>query len=396
MGKWFDMFKTGTHRDTLGNEHVITPEIIRTIEAKFNESADDAPITVGHPKDNSPAFGWLKRVRSVAADGVVKLQGLGGQIVPEFAEAVGRGIYKKVSIALRPDWSIRHVGFLGGTPPAVKGLEAVTSFAADPGAIVFEFAAGEMNFSAGWWVNDKIRQLGHALQRLRDHFVETLGLEKTDDIISQYTIDSLKENPPPDKEAAEAAPGGFSEAQPTPVGGTPPVGVKEDKAMSKEATPANPPAGQPGEFAERMTTLESENAALKKENDGLKRAGLAAKAAEFVEKAKVAGRVPAKFARGLVELLVDLQQGGAEINFSESEKKPAAQLLMEFVESAPVQVPTREAGGPGGEEQAENADFAELDNVDQDRLDVHKKAKALEKKDKIPYADAVRRVMKGR
>lgn len=197
MGKWFDLFKTGTHVDTSGKKHDITPEIIHTIERSFNESADDAPIVTGHPKDSAPAFGWLKRVRSITADGVTKLQGLGGQIVPEFAEAVNKGMYKKVSISLRPDWTIRHVGFLGGMPPAVKGLEPVLSFAEDDGAVEFEFSEGELNFSHGWWVNDKIHQIGHFLQRLRDYFVETLGLEKADNILGQYAIDSLKEDPPP-------------------------------------------------------------------------------------------------------------------------------------------------------------------------------------------------------
>jgi len=388
MSKWFDLFKEGTHTDTAGRQHTVTAKDIRTIERKFNEAADDAPIVVGHPKDNAPAFGWLKRTRSVVANNITKLQGLADKVVPEFAEAVNRGMYKKVSVSLRPDWTIRHVGFLGAVPPAVKGLEPVLSFAADPDAMEFEFAEGELDFSQGWWVNDKIRQLGHFLQRLRDYFVETLGLEKADDILGQYTIDSIKEAPPPDKEAAEAAPGGFSEAHETPVRG------KEDNKMSKDVKADTPAAAQPGEFAERVTALESENATLKKENEALKRGRLETAAREFVEKAAAAGRIPGKFVRGLVEILTDLQQAGAELNFSETEKKPSAQLLMEFLESAPVRVPTRENGAPGGEAQAEIADFAEVENVDQDRMELHKKARVLEQKEKIPYADAVRRLQK--
>lgn len=44
-------------------------------------------------------------------------------LAPEFKDWVKRGLYKKVSIALYPDLGLRHVGFLGATPPAIKGLK---------------------------------------------------------------------------------------------------------------------------------------------------------------------------------------------------------------------------------------------------------------------------------
>ena len=66
---------------------------------------------------------------------------------------------------------------------------------------------------------------------------------------------------------------------------------------------------------------------------------------------------------------------------------------MEFIESVPAQVPTKEVGGPAGDAKKESSDFAELE-TDPERLDLHNRAKALASKENISYADAVRRLQK--
>lgn len=386
MGKWFDLFKTGTHKDTTGVEHKITGAELQAIEKKFSELNDDSPLVVGHPETNSPAYGWLKKVK-VFGD---KLMGMAEDVIPEFAEAVNKRMFKKISLSLRPDFSIRHVGFLGAAPPAVKGLIPVPvgCFAEGPGDFTIEFSEEELNFSDDW-SQYKIRSIGNVVQRLRDFIVEKFGIEAADKVADQWTIDNLKEDPPPpDKEIAEAIPGGFTEH-------TTPGRGKEDKPMEVKKT-ETPAAAPTGEFAERVATLETQNATLLEENKTLKRKGLEDKARDFVEKAAQAGRVPAKFVRGLIELVVDLQQQNQEINFSETEKKPAGTLLMEFIESAPVQVPTKEVGTPAVDEtQGEtSAEFSES-NTKPERLELHKKAKALQRKEKISFSEALEKVTKG-
>jgi hypothetical protein len=82
-------------------------------------------------------------------------------------------------------------------------------------------------------------------------------------------------------------------------------------------------------------------------------------------------------------------------NFSETEKKPGQVFLMEFLEAQPVQIPTKEVGAPaGGEAEETPAEYAE-GNVDEERLDLHKKALALQKKEKITYPEALGRITKG-
>jgi hypothetical protein len=115
---YVEALKVGTFADSAGVEHTFTEGDLARIAASYNPAVNEAPVVIGHPDTNAPAFGWVK-------DAVVKGKSmyLGlKDLVPEFVDACKKGMYKKRSIALRPDLSIRHIGFLGGTPPAIKGL----------------------------------------------------------------------------------------------------------------------------------------------------------------------------------------------------------------------------------------------------------------------------------
>ena len=54
--KWCEIFRTGNHTDSNGNEKVWTIEDLKTIEQNFNEKNNEVPICCGHPKTNSPAL----------------------------------------------------------------------------------------------------------------------------------------------------------------------------------------------------------------------------------------------------------------------------------------------------------------------------------------------------
>jgi len=113
----------------------VDKEELEAIAEKYNAAGAEAPIVVGHPKDNSPAFGWVKSLKLFGD----KLLALPSKIVPEFVEAVQKGLYRNRSISLNGDGTLRHVGFLGGTPPAVKGLADV-QFNEGEDVTSFEFA----------------------------------------------------------------------------------------------------------------------------------------------------------------------------------------------------------------------------------------------------------------
>lgn len=134
------ILRPGTFTSTEGASVTFTRADLAQIASSYNAARDPAPIVVGHPKINDPAFGWIG---SLALEGDV-LVAQASEIVPSFAEAVQAGHYRKVSAQLyQPGdpnspapagWYLRHVGFLGAAAPAIKGLGTV-SFAASARAI---------------------------------------------------------------------------------------------------------------------------------------------------------------------------------------------------------------------------------------------------------------------
>ncbi len=115
---WFEVFRTGTHTDSAGNTSKWTEEDLDRIVSSYNPANHEAPIVIGHPELDSPACGWIEALRREGDRLLAKPK----QLVDQFRDWVKEGRYKKVSIALYPDLGLKHVGFLGATPPAVKGL----------------------------------------------------------------------------------------------------------------------------------------------------------------------------------------------------------------------------------------------------------------------------------
>lgn len=113
----------------------------------YARATEKAPIVIGHPPDNAPAFGLVESLH-VAGGALIATP---GSVDAGFAELVRDGRYKKVSASFyRPDapsnphpgvWSLLHVGFLGAAAPAVKGLAPV-AFAAGGESIVITAPEG--------------------------------------------------------------------------------------------------------------------------------------------------------------------------------------------------------------------------------------------------------------
>ena len=116
---WFDVFRCGTHLDHSGKWRTFSEADID--KAIANYQSDSAPIVVGHPTLNAPAFGWIQQFRRQGPT----LQARCSRVADEFADLVKRGLYKNRSISFNSDGTFRHVGFLGAAAPAVKGLEDI-------------------------------------------------------------------------------------------------------------------------------------------------------------------------------------------------------------------------------------------------------------------------------
>ena len=139
-----EIFRAGRHTDDSGTVHNFSAADVADMVAAYNPALREAPLTIGHPADNLPAYGWVKGL-SINAAGNLAMDT--HQVAPQFAELVAAKAYKKRSASFYPPghannpapaaWYLRHVAFLGAQPPAIAGLADFSD----------SDAAGSVNFS---------------------------------------------------------------------------------------------------------------------------------------------------------------------------------------------------------------------------------------------------------
>ena len=122
------ILKPGEFTGEGGRQASFSADDLSAIAQGYNTALHEAPLVIGHPETDHPAYGWV-RALSVDSGG---LYADADQVDPQFAEMVRAGRFKKISVGLygprHPSnptpgvWALRHVGFLGAQPPAVKGL----------------------------------------------------------------------------------------------------------------------------------------------------------------------------------------------------------------------------------------------------------------------------------
>ncbi|MDR2208825.1 MAG: hypothetical protein LBE22_07645 [Azoarcus sp.] len=130
-----EIFRAGRHTDNAGTARDFTDADIHAIAAGYSAAKHEAPIVVGHPELDSPAYGWVDSVRAESASDGARLVIDARDVEPQFAEMVKTRRFPKRSAAFyAPDhpsnptpgqWYLRHVGFLGATPPAISGLKPI-------------------------------------------------------------------------------------------------------------------------------------------------------------------------------------------------------------------------------------------------------------------------------
>ena len=290
------IFRAGTHTDASGRTVTLSEADIAASAAAYDPAKHEAPIVIGHPKTDGPAYAW---VESAAASGK-DLEAKAAQVDPAFAELVETGRYKKISTSFyAPDaaanpvpgvWYIKHVGFLGAQPPAVKGLRAVAF--ADGEAGVVEFADWAATTNATMW------------RRLREWLIGKEGQEVADLVAPAYDIDYLRDQAQQSEPVASTA---FAE---------PP----QESTVTKEE-------------ADR---LRAENLRLQAEANQRATAARHAQSVAFAEEQIAANRVKPKHKDALVAFL-DFAEApatdGQSVAFGEGDaRKPLGAALREFVQ----------------------------------------------------------------
>lgn len=319
-------FKAGRHRTMRGDELEFSDAALADIAANYDPALYEAPLVVGHPKLDAPAYGWVASL--TVEDG--QLVATPKQVDPAFSEMVEAGRFKTRSAKFfHPDdpanptpgqYYLKHIGFLGAQAPAVKGLRQV-QFAAEDGAhdVAVEFAAD----AEARYAFDTISRV---FRRWREWFIETQGSDTADRLVPEWELNTITEASRP------AAPATSATFSPAFAGAT----TGDEHMSDAEKT--------------RLAELEAENARLKQQAADAAAAAKAASSAArhtehvaFAESLVQAGKLlPVK--KGRAVALLDFCGGlDAEIEFAEGDstiKTSPLQMMRDFLTAQPKVVPT--------------------------------------------------------
>jgi len=365
-----EVFRPGTFKPMEGAPITYSASDLRAMADAYDPETAPAPIVVGHPSTDAPAYGWIDGFEYDAESN--RLFAIPGQVEPAFAEMVKSGRFKKVSMAFfSPNqhhnpvpgtWYPKHLGFLGAAAPAVSGLKnaqfagaAGVTFSADFGERVFEEAAS-------------------LFRSIREFILANFGKEAADEALPSYQIDWLD-----DMEVE--TPGRSSR-----------FSIKEavvDQLKSQPKEPAVTKQPDPA-FATREAELSEREKTLAEREKKLTHTENATFAESLVEAGKL---LPAS--KDKVVAILNVLPGHAAVSFSEGgEKISAAAALREVLEAQPKIVSFGALDlpdGPGGQHAVAFA--ADGHTVDPAQLETHTKALAYQRlHPDTAYLDAVRAV----
>ena len=135
-GQWREIFRAGDY----GDKGVYTAADLDAMAANFNEE-DQVPIVVGHPKTDSPAWGWISGLRRIGDT----LQAREGWIHPAFEKARRERLFKNRSVRItqtKRGPKLLHLGWLGAAMPEVEGLSGAVFSRVEE-----DFEGTEINFA---------------------------------------------------------------------------------------------------------------------------------------------------------------------------------------------------------------------------------------------------------
>lgn len=362
-----------------GTTHEFTLADCQQMAASYNPRLSEAPIVVGHPKTNSPAFGWIG---AVTCDGNGDVFVEPSHVDPQFAEAVDAQHFKKVSLKLwapeNPNnptpgqWYIQHVGFLGGKAPAVKGLREI-EFSTDAGITVSLAGPDDSDDAA----------ISGLLRNVRGFILRKFGSDEAESTLPQAVLDALEV--PGDSSDVPQAIDSLDAGTKTPQ-----VSISDpEQKMADEA---------------ELERLRAENAQLKAAQESTARAErerqTAARRERVValcEGAVKAGRLLPADRPMLVEVGMSIADGKTVQFSSADQPQDLLAAFSAFVERLPVQVSlTAAAGGAPNNSAQLEPQFAAPDgrSVEANRLRLHGEAHAYMQQHRVDYLTAVRAVEK--
>lgn len=310
------IFRAGTHRDEKGRTWTFSEGDLAAIAAGYDPAVHQAPHVLGHPKTDAPAWAWTKGLE--VENGL--LYETREQVDPAFAEAVDAGRYKFRSASFyEPNdpanptpgsWHLKHVGWLGAQPPAVKGLGP--AFAEGDASEGVTFA--ETDLSLAWLANN----VADMSRRLRDWFIEKFGLEAADKAIPAWN-DQAAASIAADVRAeirhdnGEPISAMFSEAQAALTGAQAATALLDSRAAELDAREQAIAAREAAARSDQVAFAEAARVAARDDD------------AAFVDQLVTEGRLPPARA-DQVKNLLGVLDGDQTVAFAEGEAGARDQL----------------------------------------------------------------------
>lgn len=351
--KPIEIFKPGTFTAMNGKKYTFSAAQVQELADSYKPEFADAPLVVGHPKLTSPRYGHAGKL-FINATGVLCADPV--DVVPEFAAAVAAKMYTNVSASIYlPDAPgnptpgkhyLRHIGFLGGAAPAVKGLKSV-EFSADQ--------TGVADFS----YDDRI--VIQIFRRIREWIISTSGIEAADAVVSDYQLSDLADSNAREEIAAASAYPDFSNFNQ-------PTEAELSQQKDLDALSAKLAADR-AELEGRATAVAAKEAAIKKADH-----------ADFAAALCGNGQLLPVHKASVVEILSQLDAANQVADFAatdENHGKTGAALFKEFLAAQPKQVEFRRVSSEGERGAGAGvADFAVPAGcvVDSDGLETYRRA----------------------
>ena len=395
--KRLHLLRPGSFRDANGQDVTFSGADLAAIAAGYDPAVSEAPIVIGHPAHDAPAYGWIK---SLKADGD-GLYATPHQVAPQFADDVAEGRYKKISVALYgPDhpnnpnpgaWSLRHVGFLGAQPPAVKGLQPVQFAEDDVPDLTAEIALAESAIGAG-----ALGAIARVLKRLREHLIDKHDIRTANAAIGEYEIADIEADAARLRKADSDAARATLNEQPPPEPAPGPQNNEEITMSETDKSQAVALAERAAELERRETALAEGEAKLAQ--DVQRRA--VQEASAFTEQLVQEGKVLPRDQGALASVLT-LLPDSATVEFAEGDSGgvkpgPARTFLRQFLTRLPAQVEYAEVSAaetsrPGAAKSIAPAGYG----VDPSGAELHRRAVALSESQGIDYDEALDRLGRG-
>lgn len=319
---YVEIFRGGTQVDSSGKRHDGDAMIDRAM-ASFRADDHQPPLVVGHPRDNEPAFGWVRELKTATTNGVKTLLAKFEDVVPEFEELVASGRYKKRSASFYPDGRLRHVGFLGAVPPAVKGLADLKFDDGGDELLTFDFE----DYKAGI--------IARIMTRLREFLIEKEGVDTADRVVEPWELDELKRS---DELTTEEVPVLYAE---------------NNQQMEEQMTDENRNFTEADIEAAKKTARDEAKAEAaaefaEQEQDRKKSEELAEIKA-FCDKGVKDGKILPAWIDGGLAMFMESLVGNDVVSFSEGKESTPLTWFMDFMDKLPQAVNFTEISRKGAE-----------------------------------------------